>query len=94
MGGSTAVATISRWETEEKGIGEAMEKVVRLLTCETLKGKAPGVPYDPKTIIGLKIGDRRPKMAPMEFRQSRVKVGRSIEEVWIQVSATAAKAAA
>jgi hypothetical protein len=95
LGGGTAVVSISRWEGEEKGIGEAMEKVVRLLVCETLKSRAPGVPYDPLTIIGTKIGERRGKMAPMEFRRTRAKVGRSIEEMWTLASvAAAAKAAA
>lgn len=82
LGGKTAASTISRWETEAIGVGEDIEKIIRLLVCERLRHLAPGVLYEPVVLIALKLTDRKTRMAPMEFRRSTLKDGRSIEEVW------------
>lgn len=82
LGGKAAVTTISRWEKELRDIGEEYEKLIRVLVCERLKGQAPGVPYDVLALLALPLGSRVKRMAPMEFRRTQVKVGRSIEEQW------------
>lgn len=94
LGGGTAVVTISRWEGEDKGISDTAEKMLRILFCERLKALAPGVAYDPMTVLGLKIGARQKKMPPMVFRQEQRKVGRSIEATWVNVDAVASTKAA
>jgi DNA-binding transcriptional regulator YiaG len=53
----TAPETISRWETEAQAMGGYVEKLLRLLVCETLCEAAPGVPYEAKKIAYLKVLD-------------------------------------
>lgn len=53
----TAPETISRWESETQQIGGYVEKLIRLLVCETLKDEAPGVAYDAKKIAYLRVLD-------------------------------------
>src|SRR5262249_13955901 len=38
----TAVETVSRWESETQPMGGYVEKLLRLLICESLKEEAPG----------------------------------------------------
>jgi DNA-binding transcriptional regulator YiaG len=82
IGGDIVVATISRWENDTKSANPAVEKLVRLLACERLKIQAAGVPYDAVALIGLVVTERDRKMAPLEFRRTRTRVGPSIEECW------------
>lgn len=86
----------SRWELETTAASDYAEKLVRLLVCERLKDKVPGVAYDPLAVIGLKLTERKTRMAPMEFRYVRTRIGQSLEEQWTTtaLAAPAAKAAA
>lgn len=53
----TAVETISRWETEAQPMGSYAEKLLRLIVCDELKENAPGIGYNPSTVIRLSIDD-------------------------------------
>jgi transcriptional regulator with XRE-family HTH domain len=87
LGEKTAVETISRWESEVQPVGGYAEKLVRLLVCETLKDKAPGIDYDGSLIANLPVID--PWMAdpdfelpPMEFGMVRVRERGSLIDAW------------
>ena len=53
----TAVQTISRWESEAQPIGGYAEKVLRLLICETLRKRTPGVDYNGSMIANMRVID-------------------------------------
>ncbi|TXH85509.1 MAG: DUF1870 family protein [Rhizobium sp.] len=53
----TAVETISRWESEAQPMGGYAEKILRLLVCEELKEKAPGIEYNGSMISQLNVKD-------------------------------------
>jgi hypothetical protein len=61
----TATETVSRWETETQPMGGYAEKLFRLLVCENLKDRAPGVAYSGSKIADLKVYD--PWMSDPEF---------------------------
>ena len=50
----TAIETVSRWENDAQPMGGYAEKVLRLLVCDTLSEKAPGVSYSDGMISRLK----------------------------------------
>jgi transcriptional regulator with XRE-family HTH domain len=71
----TAVETVSRWEsdTQPQPMGGYAEKMFRLLVCEELKVRAPGVDYNGKMIADLRvidpwIIDQEFKLPPLEIR--------------------------
>lgn len=49
----TAVAPISRWESEAQTVGSHAERVLRLVVCEELKKDAPGIAYDPSRLAQM-----------------------------------------
>jgi DNA-binding transcriptional regulator YiaG len=53
----TASETVSRWESEAQPMGGYVEKLVRLLVCETLKEEAPGIGYNGSMIANLRVLD-------------------------------------
>ena len=53
----TALETLSRWESEAQPIGSYAERVLRLVVCETLKEKAPGMDYNAAMLAGMKVQD-------------------------------------
>ena len=53
----TAPETVSRWESEAQPMGGYVEKLLRLLVCETLKEKAPGIDYNASMIAHLTVMD-------------------------------------
>jgi DNA-binding transcriptional regulator YiaG len=53
----TAAETVSRWETEAQPMGGYVEKLLRLLVCETLKDEAPGIEYNGAMIANLRVID-------------------------------------
>ncbi len=53
----TAVETVSRWESGSQPIGPYVEKVIRLVVCEELKDRTPGVSYVGKLIAEMKVED-------------------------------------
>ena len=57
MDSKTAVETVSRWESDAQPMGGYAEKVLRLLVCERLHEKAPGIAYDGAMISALKQVD-------------------------------------
>lgn len=57
MDDRTAAETISRWESEGQPMGGYAEKTLRLLVCEGLREKAPGVSYNAKMIVELRVLD-------------------------------------
>lgn len=57
MGDKTSPETLSRWENEKQPMGGYAEKVFRLVVCEELKVKAPGVAYGDGAIARLNVLD-------------------------------------
>ena len=53
----TAPETVSRWESEAQPMGGYVEKLLRLLVCETLKESAPGIEYNASMIANLVVVD-------------------------------------
>jgi DNA-binding transcriptional regulator YiaG len=53
----TATETVSRWESEAQSMGGYAEKIVRLVVCEELCAKAPGVTYNAAMIANLRVVD-------------------------------------
>jgi DNA-binding transcriptional regulator YiaG len=53
----TAPETVSRWESEAQPMGGYVEKLLRLLVCETLKESAPGIEYNGSMIAHLTVMD-------------------------------------
>jgi DNA-binding transcriptional regulator YiaG len=49
----TAAETISRWESEAQPMGSYAERLLRLNVCDELKQNAPGIRYNPSTIIRM-----------------------------------------
>jgi DNA-binding transcriptional regulator YiaG len=50
-----APESVSRWETDARGIGGACEKLVRHNICALLYKEARGRPYDPAVITNMHI---------------------------------------
>ncbi len=50
-----APESVSRWETDARGIGGACEKLVRHNICALLYKDARGRPYDPAVITNMQI---------------------------------------
>jgi DNA-binding transcriptional regulator YiaG len=53
----TAVDTLSRWESDAQTIGTYAERVLRLVVCERLKEKAPGMDYNAAMLAELEVED-------------------------------------
>ena len=53
----TAPETISRWESEAQPMGGYAEKLLRLLVCESLQKRAPGIEYNASMIANLRVRD-------------------------------------
>jgi DNA-binding XRE family transcriptional regulator len=47
--------TVSRWETDTRGVGGACEKLTRHNVCALLSKTAPGRPYDPADITKMEL---------------------------------------
>jgi DNA-binding transcriptional regulator YiaG len=50
-----APETVSRWETDARGIGGGCEKLVRHNICALLYKDAKGRPYDPAVIANMRV---------------------------------------
>jgi transcriptional regulator with XRE-family HTH domain len=87
MGERTSPETISRWENEKQPMGGYAEKVFRLVVCEELKDRVPGVPYDGATIAHLIIVDPWRSdvdyvMAPIVFERVRMRQNSGLIDAW------------
>src|SRR5207248_1004955 len=90
----TAPETISRWE-DRQPMGGYAEKMLRLLVCEELTARAPGVQYHAKKIADLRVLDPwavQPDYGLPALSFSRVQmkqVSGDIVDVWDQKVACA-----
>jgi hypothetical protein len=50
-----APESVSRWETDARGVGGMCEKLVRHNICALLYKDAKGRPYDPAVIANMRI---------------------------------------
>ena len=55
--GECAIATVSRWENEKQAMGGYADKVFRLVVCEELAKRVPGVGYEAGAIAKLNVLD-------------------------------------
>lgn len=83
----TAVETVSRWESEAQPMGGYAEKLFRLLVCETLKVRAPGISYDGSMIANLKVvdpwmTDPEYDVPAVQFSLLRMKESGVIRDAW------------
>ena len=80
--------TVSRWENDKWPMGPANEKLLRLLTAQTLASRAPGVQHSAETIAQLKISavqDVTQVPPPITLYYAEVLLNRSAPEpegVW------------
>jgi DNA-binding transcriptional regulator YiaG len=87
LGERTAPETVSRWETGAQPIGGYAEKLFRLLACETLKERAPGVEYDGSMIADLSVydawmADPTYELPAIELSLVKLKERGSIRSAW------------
>jgi DNA-binding transcriptional regulator YiaG len=66
--------TVSRWETDTRGVGGACEKLTRHNACALLSKKARGRPYDPEIIAEMEFVDlpEGHELPPIEMVRVRV----------------------
>ena len=57
MGDKTSPETISRWENEKQPMGGYAEKIYRLVMCEALRARAPGIGYEDGMIARMTVRD-------------------------------------
>lgn len=57
LGERTSPETVLRWESEAQPMGGYVDKLFRLLVCETLRADAPGVDYTAQKILELRVLD-------------------------------------
>jgi DNA-binding transcriptional regulator YiaG len=74
----TAPETVSRWESEAQPMGGYVEKLLRLLVCETLKESAPGIEYNASMIAHLTVldpwaSDPTYKVPPIRLIYTKIK---------------------
>jgi hypothetical protein len=74
--------TVSRWETDARGVGTMCEKLLRHNICALLYKEAKGRPYDPAVIthmqfISLPDGQELPPL-----RMVRVRVNNEHTDDW------------
>jgi DNA-binding transcriptional regulator YiaG len=53
----TAAQTVSRWESDAQPMGGYAEKMFRLVVCEEMQERAPGVEYNARMIANLRVID-------------------------------------
>jgi DNA-binding transcriptional regulator YiaG len=89
LDGKTAPETVSRWESEAQPMGGYAEKVFRLVVCEEMKARAPGIEYNASMIANLKVRDPWKmdpayETPPVELELIHLKEQRSgsITEAW------------
>jgi DNA-binding transcriptional regulator YiaG len=88
MGDKTSPETISRWENEKQPMGGYAEKVFRLVVCEELASKAPGVVYRAGAIANLTVidpwrGDPSFEVPPLVFDRVKIKSdGPRLVDAW------------
>ncbi|RYC29383.1 DUF1870 family protein [Lichenibacterium minor] len=87
MDSKTAVETVSRWESDAQPMGGYAEKVLRLLVCERLHEKAPGIAYDGAMISALKQidpwrADPNYDLPAIEIELMLLKQNGHVEEAW------------
>ena len=85
-----AAESVSRWETDARGVGGACEKLVRHNTCALLYKDAKGRPYDPAVITNMSLVelDEGAVLPPIEL--VRVRVNNSAEtdgDGWCEMAA-------
>jgi DNA-binding transcriptional regulator YiaG len=76
--------SVSRWETDARGVGGACEKLVRHNTCALLRKNARGRPYDPAVIAHMQIivlpdGEVLP---PIEMVRVRMQIDSPNSDGW------------
>ena len=69
----TAPETVSRWETEAQPMGVYVEKLLRLLVCETLKQNAPGIEYNASMIANMSVNDPDDSVPPIRLVYTKIK---------------------
>lgn len=89
LGERTAAETISKWENEKQPMGGYAEKVFRLVICEALKDRAPGVPYTAGVIADLTVLDpwrldAEYLVPPLVFERVKVMTeDKRLAEAWV-----------
>lgn len=89
MGERTAPETISRWESESQPMGGYAEKTLRLLICEELWEKAPGIDYQAKMIVDLNVtdpwrADPSFELPPISLQLLPTRLKQTVIETWNQ----------
>ena len=81
--------TVSRWETDARGIGGACEKLVRHNVCALIYKATKGRPYDASVIANMEFRSLKEgkSLPPIEMVRVRVPDNDTQENEWGQLAA-------
>ncbi len=83
--------TVSRWENDKTPIGPGSEKLLRLLVGIRIGECAPGVDFDEKAVLQMKVQSvySSPQPTVMQFERVLVKVAEKKEKKYSNLSLAA-----
>lgn len=84
--------SVSRWETDARGVGGACEKLVRHNICALLYKDAKGRPYDPAVITNMRIVElaEGTTLPPIEMVRVRISTSTDADaDSWGEMAAAA-----
>jgi DNA-binding transcriptional regulator YiaG len=84
--------TVSRWETDARGVGGSCEKLVRHNVCALLYKEAKGRPYDPAVITHMRIVEMPDGtvLPPIEMVRVRIDTDNADTDGWGESAKAAA----
>jgi len=78
------IATLSRWENDKQRPGGFAELVMRTNVAALIAEDVPGMSYDPKFTVGMKLYDR--EIGRIELEQVKVRFDDEVHEVWARAA--------
>ncbi len=83
------VETVSRWENEKLPIGATSEKLLRMVVGIVLEESAPGVVFDRKHVLKMRIlsAHDHKKRAPLVFIRGKVRQQQKLEDAYVEAEA-------
>lgn len=87
--GVGAKETVSRWETDAKGMGEFTEKTIRHNICALLHEQEPSFAYNPADITKMRVHELEEGvvLAPIELQLVRVAMNNVRQDAWDRLAA-------
>ena len=76
--------TLSRWENGKEPIGLSSEKLFRLMVGLNLRKQAPGIDFDPRAVVSMRIAPVT--SIPVRIELTLIKVPRRKEKEWAEAA--------